>query len=236
MQASTKTLYLIKRKPETSREELIAHWFANHMPIVIDNSLKGAAANRFHATKYFATLFQANKHGEHPWDGMAQLWWNRYLPRPKAPFGDPPADSFQERAEPYWPWATTEYVIMDGEVDTSPLTLNDPYPSTRSGFCKISFLVPGKEGVDYDAFFKHWLDVHAPNVKSVMEKVGGYRYCVSHSLEPELETYAGLAELYFPDESGWQAYQDTITPDGMEEYVGKGLLVLQSDTEMVGIP
>ena len=27
-----KMLYLIKRKPTTSREELVAHWFANHMP------------------------------------------------------------------------------------------------------------------------------------------------------------------------------------------------------------
>ena len=27
--------YLIKARPTTSREELVAHWFANHMPIVI---------------------------------------------------------------------------------------------------------------------------------------------------------------------------------------------------------
>ena len=29
-----KMMYLIKRKPETSREELVAHWFANHMLIL----------------------------------------------------------------------------------------------------------------------------------------------------------------------------------------------------------
>ena len=28
-------VYLIKRKTEPTREELIAHWFANHMPGVI---------------------------------------------------------------------------------------------------------------------------------------------------------------------------------------------------------
>ena len=30
-----KMMYLIRRKPATSREELVAHWFANHMPAVI---------------------------------------------------------------------------------------------------------------------------------------------------------------------------------------------------------
>ncbi len=236
MKTSTKSIYLIKRKPTTSREELIAHWFANHMPIVIEGSTQRAQSGGLHATKYFASLFQADKTGNHPWDGMAQLWWDRNLPRPKAPFGDPPTDSFQERAEPYWPWAVTEHVVIDGELETAPLTLNAPYPSTRSGFYKKSFLVPAKEGVDFDQFFKHWLEVHAPNVEGVMQAVGGFRYCVSLSLEPELETYAGLAELYFPPQANWQAYSESIQPDGMEGYVGKGLLVLGSDTELVGIP
>ena len=33
-------VYLIKRKTETTREELIAHWFANHMPGVIAELLQ----------------------------------------------------------------------------------------------------------------------------------------------------------------------------------------------------
>ncbi|HIL97583.1 MAG TPA: hypothetical protein EYG51_16970, partial [Pseudomonadales bacterium] len=71
----TKVIYLIKRKPTTSREEVIAHWFGNHMPIVISNQQRSAAKGRRHATKYFATLFDADRSGEYPWDGMAQLWW-----------------------------------------------------------------------------------------------------------------------------------------------------------------
>ena len=31
-----KMMFLIRRKPETSREELLVHWFKNHMPEVID--------------------------------------------------------------------------------------------------------------------------------------------------------------------------------------------------------
>ena len=58
--------YLIKRKPDTSREELVAHWFANHMPIVIDAMAAQKAAGQVHAKRYIATLFDADRDGLHP--------------------------------------------------------------------------------------------------------------------------------------------------------------------------
>jgi hypothetical protein len=232
-----KIIYLIKRKPATSREELIVHWFANHMPGVISGQKAAADKGRRHATRYFATLFDADRKGRHPWDGMAQLWWDAPLPIPDEPYGTKPMDTFQEKAEAYIPWTTTEYVVMDDALPVQPLTLNDPFPCTRSGFCKISFLVKAKQGTDYDAFFSHWLEVHVPNVRSTMLEVGGFRYCVSHSIDPESDHYSGLAEIYFPDESGWQGYKETIKPDGMEEWVDADeLLILSSTTEMIGIP
>ena len=51
------------------------------------------------------------------------------------------------------------------------------------------------------------------------------------------EPYAGLAELYFHDESGWARYREAIKPDGMEEWVDpNGTLVLRGRTEMIGLP
>jgi EthD domain-containing protein len=237
--ADCKMMYLIKRKSSTSREELVAHWFANHMPLVIQAMAQARANQKLHASRYIATLFDANKQGEHPWDGVAQLWWPRPLRRPEVPHGAPPTDSFQQKAEPYMPWATTEYVVMDGadNLAVEPLTLNAPFPTTRSGFCKITFLVQARSGTDFGAFFDHWLDVHVPNVSSVMATVGGFRYVVSLSLDPENEPYAGMAELYFPDSSGWQRYKYTIAADGMQEWVSnEGTLVLHAQTEMIGIP
>ena len=140
---------------------------------------------------------------------------------------------------PYVPWATREYVVMDGaeHIPVEPLTLNEPYPCTRSGFFKVTFLVKAKPGTDFDAFFAHWLQVHVPNVAQTMTAVNGFRYVVSHGLEPDLEPYAGMAELYFHDASGWRDYKQTITPDGMEQWGDdSGTLVLRSQTEMIGIP
>jgi hypothetical protein len=232
-------LYLIKRRPTTSREELVANWFANHMPAVIQAQHDQAAQGKLHARRYIATLYDANDKDEHPWDGMAQLWWDKPLPMPEAPHGTTPTDTFQQKVEPYVPWASTEYVVMDGskELKVEPNTLNAPFPCTRSGFYKVSFLVKAKENTDFDKFYPHWLSTHLPNVRSTMKQVGGFRYVVSHSIDPQAEPFAGLAELYFPDETGWAKYQEVIRPDGMEEWVDrKGTLVLGGRTEMIGIP
>jgi len=70
-----------------------------------------------------------------------------------------------------------------------------------------------------------------------MEQAGGFRYVVSHSVEPEQEPYVGMAELYFDDLDGWRRYKKLIKADGMEQWTEEeGTLVLRSQTEMIGIP
>ncbi len=186
-----------------------------------------------------ATLFDANQKGEHLWDGIAPLWWDKPLPKPRAPIGAKPSDSFQEKAEPYVPWASSEYIVMNGSENlrVEPLTLNAPFPCTRSGFYKVTYLVKAVDGADFAQFYTHWLNTHVPNVRSTMEEVGGFRYVVSHSIDPKAEPYAGLAELYFHDETGWARYRQAIKPDGMEKWVDReGTLALGGRTEMIGLP
>jgi hypothetical protein len=231
-----KMQYLIKRKATTTREELIAHWFANHMPGVIDRNARNRDNGKPHATHYVATLFNPQPEAPDDWDGVAQLWYAEPLPRPAQASAVEPYDSFQEKVEPYWQWATREYIVMDGALPLNPLTLNAPFPCTRSGFFKVTFLVALQSGADRAALFGHWLDVHVPNVRQTMEAVGGFRYAVSHGLEPETEPFVGMAELYFADASGWDAYRETIQPDGMAQWVDyKRMRVFESGTEMVGV-
>ncbi|MDG2111525.1 MAG: EthD domain-containing protein [Actinomycetota bacterium] len=230
--------YLIKRREGVSREELVAHWFANHMPLVIAGQQKQSDAGKPHAHRYIATLFDADQDGSHSWDGVAQLWWDRALPRPAEPHGTTPTDSFQQKAETYVPWPTTEYVAIDGtdRLPVEPLTLNPPFPCTRSGFLKVTFLVAANDDADPGALFEHWLDAHIPNVRSVMEQVGGFRYVVSHSTEPHLEPFVGMAELYFPGDAEWRGFLAKIKPDGLERFTDpKRTLVLKAQTEMIGI-
>ena len=110
----------------------------------------------------------------------AQLWFDRQLSRPEVPMGTEPTDTFQQKAEPYVPWATTEYIFIDGSdrLGVEPLTLNAPYPCTRTGFCKATFLVKARSGCDYDAFFSHWLSAHSENVMNTAVAAGAFSILV----------------------------------------------------------
>lgn len=231
-----KMQYLIKRRAETSRDELVAHWFANHMPGVIARNVQNRDAGAPHATHYVATLFEPADDGPETWDGVAQLWYEKPLPRPAQASGVDPYDTFQQKVEPYWPWATNEWVVVDGALPLQPNTLNDPFPCTRSGFCKQTSLVATMPGIDMDAFFDHWLDVHLPNVRDTMVKVGGFRYVVSLSIDMAHAPYAGMAELYFPDTAAKDAMWKEMKPDGFHDLVDRDrTLRFVSGTEMVGI-
>ncbi len=235
-----KMLYLIKRRPTTTREELVAHWFANHMPGVVARETQRRDAGAPHAWRYIATLFDADESGKRAWDGVAQLWWDRALPQPAEPHGTTPTDSFQERVEPYVPWATIEHVLLPGtdeKLAVTPLTLNDPFPTTRSGFYKVTILVAAKPGSDIGAFHTHWLDVHAPNVIEVMQRCGGWRYVLSLSSDPASAPFAGAAELFFDEADGWKDFIAALEPDGFEQWMERDqTVILSASTEMVGIP
>jgi hypothetical protein len=236
-----KMQYLIKRRPTTSREELIAHWFANHMPSVIARNAQAASDGKTSASHYVATLFDEQpdgpRSGDRPaWDGIAQLWYPEALPYPDRPSGQPPRDTFQEKVEPYWPWATREYVAVDGQLPLHPPTLNPPFPCTRSGFVKQVSLVPLRAGVSAQALFDHWLDVHLPNVVETLRKVGGFRYVVSLSMDMARAPYAGIPELYFPDLATQRAFWAELKPDGFQSFAdAERTLRFRCGTEMVGV-
>jgi len=230
-----KMQFLIKRRSGTSRDELVANWFANHMPAVVAREMGRAEKGQPHARRYIATLFDSSPTGKQTWDGVAQLWFDEAFARAEEPFGTKPRDTFQQKAEPYVGWPTTEYVVLDGALPVTPNTLNDPYPCSRSGFFKVTALLVTKPDVDHDEFFDHWLRIHAPNVAETMSKVGGTRYVVSHSMEPSVDPHAGMAELYFDASDGWERYRELAVSDGFGDFVA-GVETFTSDTELVGIP
>ncbi|MGY9074717.1 MAG: EthD domain-containing protein [Acidimicrobiales bacterium] len=231
-----KAIFLIKRRPAVSREELIAHWFSNHMPAVIAAQHKWRETGRAHASRYIATLYDADSSGDHVWDGAAQLWFEQAPPAPDVPHGTVPADSFQERAETYVPWSTKEHVFVGGDLAVEPLTLNAPFPTTRSGFFRVSMMAAITPGADSGAFHDYWLNVHAPAAAQVLEGVGAIRYSVSTSLDPAAQ-FAGMAELTLPNADAWKRYQQNRPTDDMDQWVdADGSLVLHSSTDMIGIP
>ena len=234
-----KMIFLIKRREGASRDELIMQWYKNHMPAVIAAQDRATEQGRDGASRYIAQLFNTSNRSGMVWDGMAQLWFAEPQRPTTNDHGREPTDTFQQKAEPYFSWATREYVVIDGSehLSVEALTLNDPFPSTRSGFFRVNYLVPAQEGTDFEAFYKHWLDIHVPNIRSWMNEAGGFRYVVSHSIYPDLAPYAGMAELYFHSEQDWHKCQSLMKADGMERFVdGARMDIMYGDTEMVGVP
>lgn len=230
----TKVQYLIERRATTSREELIAHWFANHMPRVIARNEGNRVVGQPYARRYWASLFDSD--GPADWDGVAQLWYDQVPTIPKQPSGTVPADTFHEKVQPYSAWLTHEWVFIDGAVPFDVPTLDAPFPCTRSGFLKQVSLVPAKPGVSVAKMFDHWLDVHGPNVQKTLEQVGGIRYAVSLSADPDNAPYAGMAELYFPNAGAQTAFWEALEPDGFQQWADADhTLRFRCGTEMLGI-
>lgn len=223
-------IFLIRRKPSTSREELIAYWFAHHMPLTI--KVMGDVG-----TGYIGTIFDDD--GGLPWDGYAQMFLDEPLETPEAGHGAKPADSFHERIEPYYGWATHEYVFIDGSahLPVRPLTLNPPFPTSRSGFFKVTYLMTARPGVDHDEMAEYWLTEHARNVTEAMGKADGFGYRAGLSVDPARAPYAGMTELYFKDRAGWERYHSSLHEDGMGQWIDDDQTQRYfAQTEFVAIP
>jgi hypothetical protein len=227
-----KMMFPVRRKPSTSRAEFIAYWFAHHMPVTI-----AAMAGR--GRGYIGTVLQAAQESGHEWDGMAQMFLAEPLRNPRKGFAAKPVDSFHERIEPYFGWATREYMVLAGADDLplQPLTLSIPSPTSRSGFFKVVSLRPNATDADHESLQSFWLHERAPKIADAMREAKGFRYVIGLSLEPETSPYAGMEELYFHDEAAWQHFQELVKAD---DSVGWALdedsYLYYADTEFVGIP
>ena len=227
-----KMMFLIKRKPGTTREQLLAYWFAHHMPGTI--KAMGDVARG-----YIGTVFKADTADDYPWDGVAQMFLKKPLKTPLEGFGARPADSFHELVQPYFGWATREYLVLDGSefLPVRPLTLNAPFPTTRSGFFKVTHLVKSIPGADHDTLNAYWLSDHASMVADLMRQVGGFHFAVGISLEPDDAPYAGIEEFYFHEPAAWKRYQELVAPDALSQWCSEAdSHTLFADTEFVAIP
>lgn len=56
-------------------------------------------------------------------------------------------------------------------------------------------------------------------------------------MEPDVDPYVGMAELYFPDRNALRRYDEIYVSEGIENFSDTDArLLFYSTTEMVGIP
>jgi len=231
----TKMLFLIRRRAHTTRDALVAQWFKNHMPAVIAAQSSAKEKGFNHATRYWATLFQET--GERAWDGVAQLWFQAPMPYPDEPFGTQPSDSFQEHAEPYHAWETEETVLFDHLPLAQGLTLNEPYPTTRTSMHRITLLIPAESSSIDLSTLNHWLGHETAPFQDQAEAAGCLRCAVSLSTQPNRDPYLGVLEFYFTAVSDWPAFLAQLSDPLIQELLESTTTERYfSDTEFIGIP
>ena len=93
---------------------------------------------------------------------------------------------------------------------------------------KLVFFVRRGAGIEQRDLFRHWLDVHMPNVAQGMRSTPGTgRYTVSLADLGRDGPYDGVAELYLDKPDAVLADVQGIQADGFQEMTESGMLALR---------
>ena len=211
-----KLVFFVKRADHVTHDELVRHWQEEHLPGV---------AEHLHPDHYRVTFFDQSD--DTPFDGMAALWYadaerGRYM----VGEGSPEVvrrDGFLDRVQtPYAVLECEEHVIVDG-----------PRPEDA---LKLTALVRAKPGSDREELYRHWLDVHAPNVAGGLRSTaGGLRYALSFATQgPSEPAFAGMAELWYESAGASRAHAEKLEDDGCGRYADGAAMLI--GREIVGGP
>ena len=176
------------------------------------------------------TEFDVNDDGA-SWDGLAALAVDRNPTVPKQAIGTVPADDFQRIVVPYWPWNTIEYVATPGSERLRVDPTSD-LPLIRSGYTRANRLIVHPTEGDWDRWVSEWLEKRAPATNASLDSYDGFGYVINVSQDPTRAPYAGLEELYFPNDSAWRAWAHS--DDLLDDAFGSSQTYL-THTEFIGI-
>ncbi len=207
--------FVLRRKPELSREEFQSYWRCNHGPLVAKHAdhLNILRYVQVHTIDDPANDAMARARGgmEPPYDGVAELWWNSR---------DELATAF-ETADGQ---AAGEELLEDEkkfiDLPNSPLWFNYEYPQVnpapedivareRSPYVKLFFCLRHLSDPKEEEAQLYWRTSHGPLIRAGASSGRILRYVQVHRYADELEhvlrqsrgttvePYTGHAELWF---------------------------------------
>ncbi len=207
--------YLLRRKPEMTRQEFQQYWRETHGPLVASHATVLSALRYVQVHTLDDAVNErlpgARGRMEPPYDGVAELWWESQ---------DALADVLQSNAGR----ATAEALLEDErqfiDLPNSPLWFSYEYPQInptpenivaleRSGIVKFYFPLRARRDMKEDEAQLYWRTNHGPLIRRQAAASGILRYVQVHRFETELEAalreprgtsaepYTGHAELWF---------------------------------------
>jgi len=212
--------FVLRRRPELSREEFQEYWRRRHGPLV------AAHSTRLGIFRYVQVhtvddpvndqMAQARGGMEPPYDGVAELWW---WTREQI------VEALQDRAAQEAAAELVEDERKFIDLERSPLWLAHEYPQVnpapeelvareRSPLVKLFFCLRQPAGQSMEEAQRYWRTAHGPIIRSIAHAGGILRYLQVHRVEDELEAalrqargtreepYTGHAELWY-DRRAW---------------------------------
>ncbi len=207
--------FVLRRKPEMSREEFQAYWRTTHGPLVASHAehLKVLRYVQVHTLDDPANDAMAQARGgmEPPYDGVAELWWTS-REELAAAFDSPEGGAAGAEL------LEDERRFID--LPQSPMWFNYEYPQVnpvpedlvareRSPLAKLFFCLRHRPEQKMEEAQLYWRTSHGPLIRAGAQAGGILRYVQVHRYEDPLEhalrqsrgttvePYTGHAELWF---------------------------------------
>jgi uncharacterized protein (TIGR02118 family) len=199
MTPTQRLVFVLRRRPELSRDEFQQYWLGTHAPLV------AGVAEVLGITRYqqVHTISEDSTRAAPPFDGVAELWFD---PARSSGTRDEQIAAAamlleDERrfidlsASPIW--FAAEHVMADGPADA----------------LRSTTAVRRRAGLTREEFQRHWREVHGPLAVARPDVFGITRYVQMHTPDdaetypPAVvrgapEPYDGLAEVYVTEVQG----------------------------------
>ena len=190
--------YLLRRKPEMSLAEFQKYWRENHGPLVASH------AQRLNMLRYVQV------HTLEPYDGVAELWWNRreeMVVANESPRGQAAGEELLEDEAKFidLPKSPLWFAYEYPQVNPSPENL---VATDMSSLVKLYYPLRHLANLSLEEAQLYWRTSHGPLIRRTAEAGHIKRYIQVHRYEDELEDtlreargtvvepYTGHAELW----------------------------------------
>jgi uncharacterized protein (TIGR02118 family) len=207
--------FVLRRRPELSREQFQDYWKRQHGPLVAKHSTRLGILRyvQVHTIDDPVNDQMAAARGgmEEPYDGVAELWWWSRERIVEALAEQAAQDAGAELLE-------DERTFID--LERSPLWFAHEYPQVnpapedvvaheRSPLVKLFYCLRHRQDQSEQDAQRYWRTSHGPIIRSLAHAGGILRYLQVHRVEDELEgalregrgtitdPYTGHAELWY---------------------------------------
>ncbi len=178
-----KWIFALKAKDGVDRDAMLDHWENRHAPNAVEF---------YQPEQYTITFFDPLDDGGTGFTGMASLWFRNL-------------EHFTEKIGPGKPLASAvdgfgEFIDRDSSKSLLTTERVGADGDVKSTDTKLTYFVTRLPHVSQETLFKHWVEIHLPNLASAVRRTPhAQRNVISIADQGGENSYDGIGEYWFRD-------------------------------------